>query len=797
MSDFKWDDHPLVEPSEKDSDGEFKWDNHPIVKQNREESGLEKFGHNVAGIASGIGTAIDFPFAPVRGAVNAAVDFVKDPDHHSISEIPAGFVRPLTEGPSSAPSYKEIAKKIGFSDKPTMLTPIEMQHPEFGPDMTDPTGEERTVEGPSPAGVAGFLGDMAGGAATGKIIGMAPGAAKAIKGYFAAAPEAKGEVGAARLAAASEVEADQAQAARAASEASATNKSSVSGGGLEIEQGGKLFDFKAPKNLKELENWTPSFSTGELPGKKRLAEIEQIVPDLETKPLNYHYMMMENPKAMKDLKIQFENLPTDSANKISAYNQAIVDESADKINKTVKGIAEIEPRNLTDAGNDLISTVKDKYNGEKKALGPIFQELQKTPPLSPDESRDLALGIANDSKIGRLIKVNQDNGRIGLDSNTPRTGISDTEHGVLAKVVDDLNDGMSFKDLQNTREYLRKSINPQDPAASSEIANVRRIMLDHMEQMADNRGPDARSTFKAYAQNERARESVEKIIGGKIDNLDSMYAANPDRVVSKVLSNPNYAKVVGDYVGPDKMKELVQSWVQNGVSKSNDSAKGFDPSALRSWLKSNSTVLKANVDPDTVQRLNALADYGYFGKRFLDEANPSGTAASLKAMVDPQGFFQKAKQGGIYHAIESTVTGKVQAATEQRQAIREVNEAFGTPQPPTAAQAIKSGVKSSILNEGANTSAYGSTLKQIGAPKSQSAADNDERKKGPDKWANDGAKNLQKHDADFANKEMLDQLSKTKSGKDLLIKASDLKPGSKAMENLVEKIKSSSRTEDQ
>lgn len=65
--------------------------------------------------------------------------------------------------------------------------------------------------------------------------------------------------------------------------------------------------------------------------------------------------------------------------------------------------------------------------------------------------------------------------------------------------------------------------------------------------------------------------------------------------------------------------------------------------------------------------------------------------------------------------------------------------------------------------------------------------------KGPDKWANDGLKNLIDHTDDQSTK---DQLGKMKSSlladpkaRDLLNQASDLRPGSKAMQRILDKIK--------
>lgn len=60
--------------------------------------------------------------------------------------------------------------------------------------------------------------------------------------------------------------------------------------------------------------------------------------------------------------------------------------------------------------------------------------------------------------------------------------------------------------------------------------------------------------------------------------------------------------------------------------------------------------------------------------------------------------------------------------------------------------------------------------------------------KGPEKWANDGAQKIKQHDSSLSPK-VLDELKKTKKGRDLLIQASDLKPGTPAMDRMLRKIK--------
>lgn len=68
------------------------------------------------------------------------------------------------------------------------------------------------------------------------------------------------------------------------------------------------------------------------------------------------------------------------------------------------------------------------------------------------------------------------------------------------------------------------------------------------------------------------------------------------------------------------------------------------------------------------------------------------------------------------------------------------------------------------------------------AKKEESAA------KGFEKFANDGADKIIEHDPEFDSL-LLERVKKSKKGRDLLIRASDLKPGSKAMDKLFGEIK--------
>ena len=451
-------------------------------------------------------------------------------------------------------------------------------------------------------------------------------------------------------------------------------KAAIQGGDLDVTLSGQPFEIVKPQSLEELKNYKPIQNAGEMTGLKRLGEIESIVQDIQTKPLEYHKQMFENPKAMKELKLKFENLPTEDAKAIAAYNNQMLKEATDKIGTTINQYSKEAPKNLNDAGFDFIENVKNTYNNEKEMLGPVFQKMQKNSyKLNKRASQDMILGIGENSKLGNLLTQAED-GRFTLAPNKPRSGVTSQEYGVLKDVIDDLNDGMTFQEIQKTREYLRGALDRVNPQATKEIEKVRSILLDQLQNLSKGMGDEVRNTFQKYAINERSRENVEKIIGGSIESLDQMYAANPDKVVKKIFSNPNYVQVVEGYVGPDVVNNMIGSYLKSGVDAATDSAKGFSPEKFKSWLNSNQTFVRNYVDPKVAERLNALADYGYYAKRFNDEVNPSGTAASILESFKPGNIAQSIRQKGLYGTLEAETAGRLSQKLEQRSAQKSIDE---------------------------------------------------------------------------------------------------------------------------
>jgi hypothetical protein len=354
---------------------------------------------------------------------------------------------------------------------------------------------------------------------------------------------------------------------------------------------------------------------------------------------------------------------------------------------------------------------------------------------------------------------------------------------------------MTYEKLQNIRTRLRKEIDPANRGNTPELSEVSSILLKKMEEMSAVRGPQFKEAMRGWAKNEQSREAIEKIIGGKIETFDKLYAANPEKIVDRIFSNPNYFEIAKEFIDPKVMDSLLQAKISKGIEKAFDSAKGFQPHTVKTYINSNRAFLDKYATPEMTQRLEAIADRGYFARRFLDDVNPSGSAASILSAINPKQFIQKISTQGVTGAVQSEVAGRINQSLSQRQGMKTFAKAIGEePQVRTPMDFSKLNSAKDKVGEfigktaiGANASKNFSTSSQIASVASGENNTNEDFK--PNKFIDDGIKKLRDIDRLGEIKDSFSELKKTKKGQDLLLQASDMKPDSPALQKIIEKIK--------
>ena len=181
--------------------------------------------------------------------------------------------------------------------------------------------------------------------------------------------------------------------------------------------------------------------------------------------------------------------------------------------------------------------------------------------------------------------------------------------------------------------------------------------------------------------------------------MNQIYAANPEKVVKKLLANPNNQEIVTQFLGKDAYDEILASYLQEGFKKSFDEVRGFQPQKMRAFLNQNQNLLARSMAPEQIERLKALADHGYLARRFLDEVNPSGTAEAFIKSLEPGTFTQEVIQKGPVAAVKQGVYSKVLTSQKQKQAMSTLNEVLAGANAKAEAEAAAAAQKAALYEK--------------------------------------------------------------------------------------------------
>lgn len=374
-----------------------------------------------------------------------------------------------------------------------------------------------------------------------------------------------------------------------------------------------------------------------LPSAARLDEIKQILPDMEFGPTEYHYKKLSSPSNRDALATKYENLASREKDTILRHDQAMKSEIAQK----VIGEAErLSPGGLAPdaakAGEEIMSSIDDVYQQNKKQIAPLFENLKSLEIPKPTHVDSLVKDIAQEApKLERVLSLSED-GTVALAPFSPKLGLSRKEYSGVKEIMKDINSGsLSFDDMQKMREYLRKQVDPINPKESEVLDGIRKGMLSHMQKMVEEYHPDqnVRGVFQQWAKNEKYLEGMQKLLGGKVgQTFDEALKASPEDVINRVFKNTKSLKTAQQYLSPEQINSMLGNKINQIFNESFDSAKNtFRSAEFAKKVKALGPVLSL-VSPQTKMRLEAMADLA----KIVPDAmpvNPSGTAKTLMGLL--------------------------------------------------------------------------------------------------------------------------------------------------------------------
>lgn len=276
-----------------------------------------------------------------------------------------------------------------------------------------------------------------------------------------------------------------------------------------------------------------------------------------------------------------------------------------------------------------------------------------------------------------------------------------------------------------------------------------------------------------------SQADISKLLKGELDNLETSTKVrgteeNPETkwpITDAENTKRGYNRKAGNWMDPEKGqtgKEMYQAF--RGAVE--DAAQAADPETAKLFEEGKKSYGLLKPIQEAAER-RAMTTNQHPAGGFLDMA---ATVAGETAGGPVMAIAAPVARRLISPRVASTLASSADGVSKLLRSVPQFAELESTQ--PNAFKALVSKISSSGDPSLSNVA---------------SAPDQAPPTKGPEKWANDGLNNLLQHtdktdDQNVLNKNKGSMLSDPKT-KNLLVTASDLKPGSKAMEDILKRVK--------
>ncbi len=757
MSGFKWDDHPeapakAAQSSAPAKSGGFDWNKLPEMPANPSMGGTERAVRSVVGAVgpyvAPVAEALDsVTGAPVRSAIGA-IQNKQNPA--------AAYMNQFGADPKQAPTGKEIAKKLGLSETAAS---------EIAPFLYDEDGSGWKLRkggmlDPTASGAAGLAID----AVADPLNVVGAGAALKVAGQGAKL----GVKGAGQAVKGASIFADSVTGTKAATKAIDAT-ANVAGGAVKIAENAK-------NSIDAL--LSPSIAK-DFPKMKAVAQKYGITDEF----ISPAHEFGERSTITRGTRTLAEGATGEKL--LNAHNAGMVKTSnALENNISVKfGYA---PQNAADAGT-VLKDAADSYVSKVFGDADITYSsaAKQFPGLTINKDamnalRSKAVGMKREAM--RLQRTTRDATQLGQSKNLQE----------WSDLI--LNSQGSYKEMSEIVQNVGKAAYAKTPIGQipSDTKKLRELYKIGSESLIHSiRKVDQNAADRLIMNNADIAEMLgDKSMLGKVVSE----AKNPEHIYNSLIKNGGSAQI-------ETLKKIMpeQEWNKVRAKYLQDLIKYHpDESGVASInFKTTRAALERNKDKLSYLfpegELQEMTELLHFGERF---GNPVMSSSGTGASGGLRGFAKNLVGGSQDEAAIEYLKQKARGkANPQAPAAASQAPAAVPPVQPSRKLLRERGPfekRLKVLQSGA-PSTYkrpGETAEEEEKKKNMMRAKDspDEvnaPKKGPGKWANDGIEKLREHGADA---EQLKKLKETAAGRKILVAASDLKPGSKAMAKLMERL---------
>lgn len=772
-SSFNWDDHEDAAVPAKTSGGKFDWDDHDDAEQGHEGI-ISQIGGGLAKVAR---TIDSYSGAPTRAALDAAVS--------GNNPVPA-FTHQFGEDPSNAPTGESIARKIGIPNSPIFSGNVAGIGIAKG---GDPMSAPDPSKNPTMSGTAGLAID----------VGADP------INYLPVGKAAEAGIGAV-----AKIAGKASEAAGAASRWAGVKALSNMGG-------------VSPENIKEYVNFSDRINSAKSVDQlKDISDafVGKLADDVQSKALTADQAHEALKGFQSDLKDGYRSAGYDARDAVTSAQQSLKDAHNTRIQQLSGDIYDSVNRLKSDVqtGSQKALDILDSSDATRNSstgvnpfvdLSPVHSKIDSTISQLRKAGTDESLAVADKLQTykTRLEGMAAEDGTIpATDAKKLIQGIdSTTKYSPMAGAFDDVKNG-AFKGIRSALDESTKAAVPAYAEAMKPVAKDADL-LSRISGFGDKQtGAGLLGRINAPTQLE-SRAALQEL--GQKYGVDYLSAAQPRNLPEQQILNK--AQAAQDALRGDRVAEKMdQSVASSRQKEALDSAQSQLGAAKERLAPFKSLAPNAAGQTTAQQKLLQLGK----GKNIeLDgmfhELGKLTDTDFVQAMKDNRvkAAFEKGATNGsrntamgamIGYAVDGVGGGAVGAsagriADQWGPAItkRVLDGVIKVSKSPTV-ETIRSlnipdPIKQNMLMGIKNIAGAGNQVAR-GQSAARSVADNysrsnqDRTPSGEDRWAANGAQALSLRDEDAQT------LMQSPQGKRLLIQASDLRPGSKAMKAIQDQI---------
>ena len=324
-----------------------------------------------------------------------------------------------------------------------------------------------------------------------------------------------------------------------------------------------------------------------------------------------------------------------------------------------------------EGGNRAIKTFTDQYQAEKKALGPVFDEIKKTPISQGFNHLPGMIKSMTDAVPGVSRMFDTAGDELAIKPYSSKWGIDEATYRAVKEAVSSAKEGIeSFEELANIRKGLSQHVDVLSQGeAPREIRAIKASLMDYMQDLVNRStvNQEVRDVFKRYAINEQERGVIEKVFGASVGNPEfgAISKIKPENILDRIFSNTANVKAAKTILEPKAFSEMLSNWLSENRAKVTDN-NVFSSRKWGSFLKRNQDALGEAFrdNPATFQRLKDINTIS----QIIPDApsiNPSGTAKTFwrKLLSEPsaEGLLKNLTEKGKELLTERATAARINA----------------------------------------------------------------------------------------------------------------------------------------